>query len=782
MSFLHSKAIALLLLLSFFPSLSETGLRAEAAESSKVSGTASSAAELANQLAAAYGGMAKIKEMLNRGCRSKGTLHNLSSISASSNSFDCIFLSKGNKLRIEMQLLGQEKVTAFDGKVGWSRTGDWVSREDDKTVARMSDEMKRGLNALDKLDDPTYKLQLLAPQTVNGKNCDVLKLQAPDGKATSFFIDPLSRLVQRSQYMALDTEQGVETLKTVDYFDYRNILGFPTPFKIVESLYDKKTQEADLEAVTVDDGISDELFRMPEESRYSRLENGPVTVPFEFSGNEIIIGARINGGNEAKFIVDTGASQTVIDKATAQNLAPTTVHTFSVTAGAKAVPLSYTKLDKIQIGELSIENVSTLVTDLSSFSAAIGQRPAGLIGANILKRFLLGIDFQNKKLILSDPRNVNVPDKAIVVATSPVFASTGLVVNGILDGKAMNFLVDTGAAFNNLPYSLASKLNMGAVLPVGQIHGLDGQKTSIGSIKLKDLKLGGFTIKNPVFAVQPERGNSAPAGLFSASSMGILGNPIWSMTTLNVDYRNDRLIIEIPDDKQSLEVFLSQIEEAERTYLRTRNIDNATASYEKIQNSARDKGVKAAEALALAKLSGLYADRYNIQKESRFLDMSGKEYERAAKIAQESRNKAIEGQILAQWAMLYLNAPRSNTDLISAQNLLKKALSRAPMDGSIFAALGTAMLKTGKSPLGSKFIDQALMLDPSNWQALWSKYKLLESEGNRAGMKLLLAQLNRYYPDFPQVKEANSKLAAAQAATKAPTQRNPKAKNASAKH
>lgn len=743
---------------------------AQASKQIATAGNSLSASEMANQLAGAYGGMAKIKEMMNRGTRSHGRLNNMSSISSASNVFECELLSKGDKLRVEMEILGQKKIEAYDGKSGWSQVGNWVSRLDGKTVQRVSEEMKLGLNALERLDDPTCKLEVMPAKEVNGKKCELLKLTGKDGKWTTFYIDPLTKMVLRSEFMGMDSEQGMEALKTIDYSDYRNLMGFPTPFKVVEYLSGRKTQEATIDSITFDDSISDDLFAMPEESRFSRLERGPITVPFEYSGNEIIISARVNGGPESKFIVDTGASQTVIDKTTAQALGPTTVHTFSVTAGAKAVPLSYTTLDRLQIGDLPLEGIATLVTDLSSFSAAIGQRPAGLIGANILRRFLVTIDFQDKKLVLADPSKVTVPDSAIVVPTSPVFASTGLVVNGNLDGVPMNFLVDTGAAFNNLPLSLAEKLNTGSVLPVGQIHGLDGQKTSIGSIKLKSLKLDRFIILNPVFALQPDR-NSNTKGLFSAASLGILGNPVWSATKLCIDYRNDRLIIELPAESQKLEGFIATIEDIDRNYYRNKNIDEAAGSYEKLMNNAHDQNVKAAEALALSRLASLYGDKYHALKESRWLDTSAREYERAAKLAAESRNKTVEGQILAQWAMLYLNFPRSNTDLISSQNLLKKALTRAPMDGSIYAALGSAMLKTGKNPTGAKFIDQALMLDPSNWQALWSKYKLLESEKKYAEIKLLLLQINRYYPDFPQIKEAQANLNKQSQPTKAPAKK-----------
>ncbi|MBX9720473.1 MAG: aspartyl protease family protein, partial [Candidatus Obscuribacterales bacterium] len=360
--------------------------------------------------------------------------------------------------------------------------------------------------------------------------------------------------------------------------------------------------------------------------------------------------------------------------------------------------------------------------------------------------------------------DVQIPPGAIVVPTSPIFGSTALVVDGLLDNKqAVNFLVDTGAGFNNLPYSLAKSLNAGTVLPVGQICGLDGLRTLIGSIKLKSLKLGSFNVNDPVFALQPDKSSKTSAGLFSANSLGILGNPVWSKTRLTIDYRNERLIIEIPPDRQALDNYLSQVDEIDKAYLRNKNIDEAARNYEKLMLDAQKNKVKAVEALCIARLASLYGERFALLKESKWLDLASKEYERAGKLAAESRNKTIEGQILSQWAMLYLNAPRNNTDLISAQNLLKKALTRSPSDASIYAALGSAMLKTEKTSdvparqMGISLIDRALLLDPSNWQALWAKYKLLESEKKTKDMALLVAQMTRYYPDYPQVKELLSK-------------------------
>ncbi len=720
-----------------------------------------SAAEIASAVANAYGGINKIKETRERATRSHGTVAVTSGISGASNSFECDILERDNKMRMEMTVLGQPMVMGFDGNKSWTQFGDWICASTDTASQRISEEIKHGLTQLTDIADPKSKLEPLPKQLIQGKQCDGFKLTSPDGKATSFFADPVTHLVLRSEYMGVDHELGLPAVQAAEYQDYRPIAGSMCPFKCVQFSGAKKSSETLLKTVDPDVVIEDKSFQMPPETEIARLKEGPVTIPFEFVGNEILIKVRINNGAEAKFIVDTGASQSVLDKTAASAIGPYPLSTFSITAGSKAVPLSYTKLSSLSIADLVINDVPALVTDLSSFTAAIGERPAGLIGANILRRFLVTIDYDEKKLVLSDPRNVTVPAGAAIVPTAPVFGATALLVKGQLEDKVkMNFLVDTGAAFNNLPLSLARPLFSGNLLPVGQIYGLDGQKIDIGSIKLKSLKLGQLTISNPVFAMAPDTTSTATtpsSGLFTAGAMGILGNPTWSQYKMTIDYRNERLILESPGDRDKFSQFLSQLEQVDRQYLGSKDPDQSIKLYERLLVSSQVERHKASEALAVARIAGCYADKFSTAKEGRWLDIAAREYERANKLAVESRNKTAEGQILAQWALLYFNAPRSQNDLMLAQELLKRALMKAPMEPSIYAALGNTMMKVGKAPLAEKLLDQAIMLDPANWQALWAKYKLCQSQGNKKSQDLVLLQLQRYYPNLPDVLNVNAK-------------------------
>lgn len=721
-----------------------------AAAEKPAAGTAKSvksAKEVLDAIVTAYGGAEKLKEHRQHPMRSHAIISSSSGISSAANSYECDVLERGDKVRVEMTMLGVPMIVGFDGKNSWQQYGDWVSRASATTTELVCEELKHGLPALVEALDPKAKIQLLPKEALRGKPVDVLKLTTADGRTTTFFADQASHLVLRAEYEGTDPELGTVNLQSIEYDDYRQVAASQEPFKVVHYSGNRKKTETTIKSIDADVVIDDKAFVMPPESEVARVKEAPVVLPFEYSGNEIVIKARINGGAEAKFIVDTGASQSVIDKTAAASLGSHPVSTFSVTAGSKAVPLSYTKLPTLAIGDITLFDIPVLVTDLSN----IGEKPAGLIGANILRRFLVTIDYDEKKLTLADPRSATVPANAATIATKPVFGGTALIVKGQLDnGSAMSFLVDTGASFNNLPQSLAKTVYSGSVLPVGAIYGLDGQKMNIGTLKLKQLKIGSVTVPSPVFTVAPDR-NPAQHGLFTASAMGILGNPVWSQFRTTVDYRNERLILEPQAGHDKYMQLLGQLEAADRDYLKSKNADDALKIYEKILVTAQVDQQKAIEALAVSRMAGCYLEKYGKTKDTKWLDLSTREYERANKIANESRNRSVEGQVLGQWALMYLNAPRNYNDVTTAQNLLTKALQKAPMEPSIFAAFGTTLMRVGKKPEAEKLLDRALVLDPANWQALWGKHKLYVEEKKTKEATLVAEQLQHYYPSFPDV-------------------------------
>jgi clan AA aspartic protease (TIGR02281 family) len=123
-----------------------------------------------------------------------------------------------------------------------------------------------------------------------------------------------------------------------------------------------------------------------------------VSIPIEKHGEVVIIQATLNNKRSAKFVVDTGASYTLISNALARDLSidvgsnPKTL-SFQTANGLIQAPV--TNLDSITVGGMEIRNLPTAVHD-----AIPDPQVAGLLGLNFLSNFKMDIDTQKGVLHL----------------------------------------------------------------------------------------------------------------------------------------------------------------------------------------------------------------------------------------------------------------------------------------------------------------------------------------------------------------------------------------------
>ena len=116
------------------------------------------------------------------------------------------------------------------------------------------------------------------------------------------------------------------------------------------------------------------------------------SIPIERHGHVVVIEAMLNNKRSAKFVVDTGASYTLISNAVARDLA------IDVGAGTKTLPFQtanglinapITSLESISVGGMEIRDLVTAVHD-----AVPDPQVAGLLGLNFLSNFRMDIDTQ----------------------------------------------------------------------------------------------------------------------------------------------------------------------------------------------------------------------------------------------------------------------------------------------------------------------------------------------------------------------------------------------------
>ncbi len=135
----------------------------------------------------------------------------------------------------------------------------------------------------------------------------------------------------------------------------------------------------------------------------------PVEIfPIEDDGYHLKVSITING-DTAIMILDTGASRTVFDEERVANFVNhqniEEHDRLSTGLGTNTMESKKVKLDKIEIGEIVIENYQTAVLDLSHVNQSyekLGIEPVdGVLGSDILVDYNAVIDYEKKELKLT---------------------------------------------------------------------------------------------------------------------------------------------------------------------------------------------------------------------------------------------------------------------------------------------------------------------------------------------------------------------------------------------
>jgi hypothetical protein len=112
------------------------------------------------------------------------------------------------------------------------------------------------------------------------------------------------------------------------------------------------------------------------------------------------------GSIEGDFIVDTGASITVIDQCTPFSYEPLDnargIHSGGI--GGEIGEVKLVSLPTFQVGEHILEKVRVALLDLQYVNTLYGKhlrrRVVGLLGCDFLARYNATIDYENKRLTL----------------------------------------------------------------------------------------------------------------------------------------------------------------------------------------------------------------------------------------------------------------------------------------------------------------------------------------------------------------------------------------------
>lgn len=130
----------------------------------------------------------------------------------------------------------------------------------------------------------------------------------------------------------------------------------------------------------------------------------PLSVPFDLENNQVFVEVRVNGSKPLWFIVDSGASGCVVDRAVARRLRIASRGAAQGTgAGKGSVDLSFADNVRYDLAGWELVAPTSYLIDLSAQKALQGREVAGILGYDFFAQSVVEFDFEARVMTLRDP-------------------------------------------------------------------------------------------------------------------------------------------------------------------------------------------------------------------------------------------------------------------------------------------------------------------------------------------------------------------------------------------
>lgn len=281
-----------------------------------------------------------------------------------------------------------------------------------------------------------------------------------------------------------------------------------------------------------------EFYRYLGTTKINRSSGRDVaTVPFELINNRPFVNVMINGKGPLRFVIDTGASLSVLSDKAAERLGIKAVArggNARAVGGTGSFPILYGLLDSLTMGEARIDTVPIYLRTVHvAQDMPESERADGYIGLSVLANYAVTIDYQNKQLIFD--RSPLREEPAIAKApAAPLDASGGVPdtleknptsktpIGNLLDGfeipirstsgglasaetqlpatdRPLNFIIDTGATTTVVSKAAVRRHQLENLKLKGQtirVIGAAGIEDGVEALGLSTLTVNGLRKKN----------------------------------------------------------------------------------------------------------------------------------------------------------------------------------------------------------------------------------------------------------------------------------------------
>ncbi|MFH0785009.1 MAG: aspartyl protease family protein [Pseudomonadota bacterium] len=383
---------------------------------------------------------------------------------------------------------------------------------------------------------PYFSLSFAGITMINERPCyEVVQSNTINSDQSHFFIDTETFIMIRSLNQQPDT--GTES----DYDDYRLVDGVLVAFHQHDTIHpQEKTQETWVTQYVNNPVIDGQLFQPPKrEKGYHFKDNDKsASIPFEFIENLIYLRVTIDGDTK-HWILDSGASMSVIDYEYAENLGLDIQGKIKGYGFGEMFDLSFVKVPEFQVGNIKFDSQKWYVTK-GVTAKSYEPQIAGILGYDFLSRFVVEIDYDQQRVTFHDPDSFMYKGPGAVIDAPLKYRTFTLPV--VLNDKfESRWSFDLGSYHSSIHYQFAEKHGLLESKGVEIVsRGVSGYSREM-NVQFDCLQIDRFRLPHPLLAMPLEKG-------VGATSLGEVGGNLG-----NSSFRHFHLFLNYPDQKIILE-------------------------------------------------------------------------------------------------------------------------------------------------------------------------------------------------------------------------------------
>lgn len=435
----------------------------------------------------------------------------------------------------------------FDGKIAWTQDPSGQTLVNDSGDAREGtiDAAYRRSLAYWYPERRKADVAYAGRKDEGGRAFHVLRIHPEGGRPFEMWLDAATFLIDRT------VEPGARETRTTFFSDYRDVEGLRFAFAVRstngEAKYD---QSITIESIEINPAVDEAKFRMPEGKTDDFAIAGgktSATTPFKLLNNHIYVDVRIDG-KPLLMLFDTGGVN-ILTPAAAQRLGLKSEGSIQVSGvGEKSEDSGLAKVRELALGDVTVRDQVFLVLPLAGLNDVEGVDGDGIVGYEVLKRFVTRIEYARQRLTFTLPEAFQDAGQGTPVPFT--FDDRTPQVDGEIDGVPGKFTVDTGSRVSLTLHAPFAKENGLKEKYAPKLEALTGWGVGGGVRSLltraRVLKLGSVEVPAPVTDIAlVEKGSFSDRYLAGNVGAGVL-----KRFDVTFDYARQRMFLQ-PNESSS---------------------------------------------------------------------------------------------------------------------------------------------------------------------------------------------------------------------------------------